>query len=422
MKGITEIILTDVNTGEVTRHVDENMFTNALDNAINRAPWYMANDKLMSTSKSNEINPLAPVVGNALGGVLIFPQTIEENANTLYAPASNKPVGIASFEAYSGTDTRRGNYNEIESGAITGGHRFVFDFSTSQANGLISCIALTSRRGAAGYWDGGAKIFQDGGSGSTQTAIGMLRYYPRGYYPFGADEKGVYLFNSTNNSDLNIYRANTPKRKISLYGGADNLISLGEVSATGTMLVHDGFVWVIRNNTNNSGNATLNIDKYNIETWEKQTATMTVQAPLYGSEKRMTCISGNYLYMLAANRTSFYKININNVADVTEIPNVFAVAHSGLDANCGAFNGGMICRYAVVEEDNTVHQHDIMCTLCATDGTWALMSPRGAHGSYETGIGATVISPYLATINNLDNAFTKTASQTMKIIYSVYEG
>lgn len=420
MKGRSEIILTDVNTGEVIKYVDENMFTNALANAINRAPWYMANDKLMPTGKSNSINPLAPIVGNALGGVLAFPQPIAEDANTLYAPASNKPTGIASFEAYAGSDTRRGNYNEVESGPITGGHKFVFDFATSQANGLISCIALTSRRGAAGYWDGGENIFQDAGAGR-ETSIGMLRYLPRGYAVFGADDKGLYIFNYTNNSDLNIYRANTPKRKITLYGGNDNIETLGAISAQGTLLLHDGFVWLIRNNTNNSGNATLNIEKYNVNTWEKQTTTMVVQATLYGSEKRYTCISGDYLYMLGANRTSFFKININNVADVTEIPNVYPAAYSGIDTNCGAFNGGMISRYALIESDNTVHQHDILSTLIATDGTWALMSPRNIHGSYETGIGATIISPYLATINNLGNAFTKTANQTMKIIYSVYE-
>ena len=45
----------------------------------------------------------------------------------------------------------RGSMNQTESKKIDNGYRFVWDFTTSQANGTISCVALTHKFGGLAY-------------------------------------------------------------------------------------------------------------------------------------------------------------------------------------------------------------------------------------------------------------------------------
>ena len=59
------------------------------------------------------------------------------------------PLGYAG-EAYSGTDTKRGTLNETETGAITNGYNWVWDFATDKANGLIKAVSLCPQDGGNG--------------------------------------------------------------------------------------------------------------------------------------------------------------------------------------------------------------------------------------------------------------------------------
>lgn len=425
MKGITEIELTDVRTGEVTRHVEENMFTNALDNLFNRAPWYMNNErygKIARSTTDNQYNAMAPVIGNAIGGVFLFPQAIEENADVFYAPTNNKPIGMASFDGYIGEDSRQGTFNVIESGPITNGYKLVFDFSTSQANGIISCIALTSKRGGYRGWD--ERIFQDENTNS-QSPTARWRNTKNGCCCIGGDDKGLYFMRFDTNTILTVWRLNTPKRKITLLGDTAELKEIGNVDAMGTCFINGDELWCIRNSKNTTGNATLNIDKYSLDTWEKRTEQMTVSADLAAtnqSSPRFTCVSDGYLWLLASNEKSFYKINLNNPADVQKTPDVSASTMANLNGSLCAFNGGVLSRYFYIESDMTVHDlGDLGFIPCVVDGTWVIANSTYMRSDYSAAIGATNITPYLATINNLSSSVTKTANQTAKVTYTVLE-
>lgn len=422
MKGIAEIILTDVDTGKITKHVEHNMLTNALDNVFNRGPWYFNNERFGATSSGNTYNPMAPVIGNAVGGIMVFPQTIEENANILYAPANNKPTGLASFDGYIGEDARQGAYNAIESGPVTNGYKMVFDFSTSQANGLISCVALTSRRGSYRGWD--ERIFQDVGGGDL-TPLARWRGTKHACCCIGGNDKGLYFMRFDSSDILTIWRLATPKRKVSLLGNTTDLIEIGTLDAKGVPLIYGDELWVIRNNRNTTGNATINIDKYVIDTWAKTTETLTVSADLAATNQsypRFTCVSNGYLYCMASNEKSYFKINLSNPADVQKTADVFSNGSANNNGSLCAFNGGVISRYFYIESDMTVHSFgDLRCYPCAVDGTWIICNSYNFNANYNAAIGATNITPYLATINNLSSSVTKTANQTMKIIYSLYE-
>lgn len=143
IKGKTTFELTDVNTGEVEKYTDTNMVTNALQNFLHGyGVW--CNTPLMDYDFRYK-----SFWYNLLGGLFLFDNRIEENANNIFMPAGVGMVGNACVDvAYTGDVLEIGNYNTEESGVQDDGSvKFVYDFSTSQANGNISCACLTSRIG-----------------------------------------------------------------------------------------------------------------------------------------------------------------------------------------------------------------------------------------------------------------------------------
>lgn len=82
-----------------------------------------------------------------MGGILLFPQTLEEDGNLFYPPTDNQPTAYASNNVNSGKQTKRGSISTTESKEIEKGYRFVWDFTTTQRNGTIRAAALTSAEG-----------------------------------------------------------------------------------------------------------------------------------------------------------------------------------------------------------------------------------------------------------------------------------
>lgn len=77
------------------------------------------------------------------GGILLFSDALDSDADNYDIP-SGRVVGYASQDAYAGLDTARGSFNASESGVQEDGksYKFVWDFSTAQANGTIKAIGL----------------------------------------------------------------------------------------------------------------------------------------------------------------------------------------------------------------------------------------------------------------------------------------
>lgn len=64
--------------------------------------------------------------------------------NSIFIPKGSDVTAHAGDEAYVGLDPTHGNPNLIESGEVTNGYRFVFDWQTSQGNGTFNTVGLTS--------------------------------------------------------------------------------------------------------------------------------------------------------------------------------------------------------------------------------------------------------------------------------------
>ena len=160
LKGKTIIELTDVNTGEKEVIEENNMVTNAINDLFNTFP-NLLNSYLIyrggsfsSYGQNLEFLKLYEVL---LGGILLFDSQIEEKPENTYAPASANLVGCGVYAHQNSTGNRkRGNYNQSESEFNEEQRymKFVYDFSTSQANGTIASVCLTSYMGGCTSYGG----------------------------------------------------------------------------------------------------------------------------------------------------------------------------------------------------------------------------------------------------------------------------
>ena len=138
IKGHSTIELTD-KTGKVERYEDDNMVTGALQKYLNDLGEYNVSPIYSDAIRTN-------LIGALLGGVLAFDTAIAENANNIIAPTG---VGMTANGSYGVTSndnvTEMGSFNSSESGWTSDGkYKLVWDFTTTQGNGIIKSLCLTS--------------------------------------------------------------------------------------------------------------------------------------------------------------------------------------------------------------------------------------------------------------------------------------
>ena len=146
LKGTTKIELTDVNTGE-TRVIEKH-------NAITGALQELFNPTLGHLTTESSLSSRLPVHTNLLGGLLLFDSRIEGDPLPLYAPETANLVGCARYGTQNGSSKYFGSYNATESTVDndTKTIKLVYDFKTSEANGTINSVCLTSLTGGYGIY------------------------------------------------------------------------------------------------------------------------------------------------------------------------------------------------------------------------------------------------------------------------------
>lgn len=427
LHGKTLFELQDVRTGKVERYEEHNMFTNALDEIFNRVPFGFGNEYIANNDGANSML-MTPVFQRALGGLFLFPEQIEENANNIFAPAM-RPTGIASVLDNPNTDTRRGTFIANESGVLSNGYRFVYDFGTSQGNGKISCACLTSQWGGATYLDDMRNLACNAGGERGSAPIGDSRLIETDATPnprrvFCADNSGLFLYMPNSKT---VYKFVKP-HSLDLISDYRTSTFLGTIEDAGYMYYTSTHICVARTNGNASGNATVVVDKYSKNDFSKTTEQFVVSAPLKGTRAGHLIAfdeETNNLYMLGYDGVSYYKINLSNLADVVKIdvPSTDSELY-----NCAPY---FIGSNFVIERDDYVTEtvNPVQEVFASRVGTYAIGFPYQWNGSSDIGswlprrwTGIVPFSTYLATINNLENAVNKSADKTMKVTYTVTNG
>ena len=173
VKGKTVFELTDVNTGEVEKYEDCNMITNGLQEFLDPCgSWGIypfANESVRNTAVRNTLT----------GGIFLFDSKLDEDVANTYANASVKMVGNGALGISNATSvTELGTYNSTESGVQADGSiKYVYDFLTSQANGTIQSVCLTSKVGGyMGYGNESQKRVYDAGLKDTEYQNSIYKY------------------------------------------------------------------------------------------------------------------------------------------------------------------------------------------------------------------------------------------------------
>lgn len=458
LTGNMTITLTDKNTGEVETVAEENMVTNAINNILGLNPmgvFYEAGDSIDGIEWNNSLLPICP---NMIGGILLFSQALPEEADYIYAASSNLPVAYASNNVNSTANLARGSMNLTESKALENGYKFVWEFTPSQGNGTIAAAALTSAQGGTnGY---GSQV----GDANTFLQLKSIRLDDLSqakqmvlFEAVEVDFENNLLYSITyQDTGVRIRKVQIPIFSLGLNEKLDDTTYvvledqvvqtstfqfLGSYTLYGEFLDGgDGYWYGFSNEGNSSGSAAMvwaKIKKEDYSVTEGQWTLSNAKLMDVGNrdangsfpERVLKCCMRNgYLYVMAYNKKGIYKINTANSSDVTLIPLGFTSKWKPLceTGTCEVYM--TLIGDLIVGGDFQVTAND---TIIRTQGSFRLNDAAtplfqyknflfGWGGSYGTEYRTMyLLTPYLATINNLSSAVVKTVDKTMKITYTL---
>ena len=463
-KGQTKIELFE--KGEKVGEVkDNNMMTNMLSKVFN-PPRVVAG----GVSSRELLQGLTPIYNVALGGLLLYENTIDEDVEAEFSSVSNKCIGHAGGD-YSGVQATRGTLNASETGYINDsekwrGYRYVWDFSTDKANGTISCACLTSKCGGnSGYGNGIDyaitesnnyfhvspanlnNVYATSGQGFDIANTNEILSEAFGMY-LGQAEDGYSRFSYfQNKSQLVLVELPIENSEVNIiddftgYGKQLDFNNIGksgmtyrinrydmpfEIDASNTsVFIEDGKLFIVSMISNtNFKFCTFDADSKNFSTVENR-----IVSPAFTDFTNQLCKAGNYWFAFSSDRTQLIKYPYAGGTGeaVDTIDSV---------GRLQPFNGdlvkidiGQTSRLSVYDVENPELNFKSIDTYSGSGSMWYPYI-------YEQGIIMEVdlytkadsvrvtptayrLSPYLATINNLQTPITKTSAQTMKITYEV---
>ena len=472
MKGITEIILTNVETGEVEVHRDENLITNAIDKLINIE---MAMNHAPNTR-------LLPIATNALGGIMLFDGDLTEDVNNIHFPVEAHLVGYANTSVNT-SDKYRGSWNSVESGKTGTGYVSVWDFGTTQANGTIKAVARTHNHGGA------APLFNYNGPENISTGSGNPTTDDY-WYPIRYDGKYLYMLKGNSSTHLmRLARVKIPRLSM---GVADysNVARTYEVIASWDTLLtsytyyynqdykdrdynpqerycyaddplmsedgHAGYLYCIGYSPTESYHTypydlTYFRIKYDDDSYDKSdTIRLTTGLSKYAynangfrwARRQYGHVNGGKLYILAGNRKIIHIVPLDNIAAYSSIRLIEDTNSDYIPQLefISPHNGGVYVEVYHYTESSYNYRHGILYP----DGVYIIpevsyAGTSGYHGNsfiyercrtcdddlivwsygYATEVLCNWAANYLGTINNLSSPITKTAAQTMKIVYTL---
>lgn len=221
LKGNVKITLYDKDGNVTDSRESSNLVTNASAKILNYCAG--ANGRL----NTNLLYSHMPVAETTLGGLLLFedpitdpdavdPSDADPTADTILVPNNNYIVACADRNNDS-TSTRRGSLNTTESDRTSTGYKSVWDFSTSQAQGQISALALTSTECGlnpfACYFETWLKSFDS----FKKDRIGSVTYYVNRMIPLKYDVSTQEFYFAYQSNDTSPYLYKICKVRIPFY-------------------------------------------------------------------------------------------------------------------------------------------------------------------------------------------------------------
>lgn len=465
LKGKTRIELRNAETGELEEvREDENLITHAIDYIIDAEMSYNAapNDYCL------------PVATKLLGGIMLFDDELDEDVDNIHFPVDVHLVGYAG-QTVNPTDDYGGSYNTVESYKTETGFRSVWDFGTNQANGQIAAVARTSAyagRNPLRYMYGPRFVQRACGLPQTDTGWAPIRY----------DGEYLYMLKGNSTTHLmRLAKVKMPIHAMGAADYSAVNYDYEVIASWDTsVLVHggvtvyldspnqyrdggDGYIYALRGDCTDDPQSGRGIRYFTIcygdDSYDKSAyKTFTIGSEYYyngqtdlgyySSGTRIYCkyfnhaffhISDGNLYLLSLDRKSVFIIDMENPASMRSVRLIAVDSSDYIDNihNLRPHAGGvyvLIYHYGytsnqwengIVYPDGTYVVNDIAGTsdetqrwgYCREHGDKLELLCNNYNDAYTFAYGW--VANYLGTINNLSSVVTKTAAQTMRIIYTL---
>lgn len=479
LKGSAVIELTDVKTGkkEIVKH--DNLVTNAVNDILSIDPFNMR-----FGSDISQYGVFFPIISRLIGGVVLFEDPLEEDPNKYFAPETNDVIGYSNMDVSPSDDPKRGSLNQSESGKLEDGkgYRFVFDFATSQGNGEISALALTSQSmGGCGY---GSKQFNNysGNNQGETSPFAQFRRMSSTSVDIGAvnarraasivsidfENRVAYAVEPKASKKLAVYKFELVTDNIGLFTTALFRFSTPSIVAelstdaflptyitnTGDNNVGfcdggDGFIWGFQLSGNTSSGTSVMWVKINKTDWSLEEGSWTLPIAISrpglwreiaGSSSSRVCtnclVHNGYAYFIQSDMYGLLIINTENPSDITVVDTQYKVSEYDNTECYSRFNtmGDVVVFPGGYVADKITHpgyQYVTTSSSYRAYGLRATARPNIRVGPYLFSLYffqnnyiyliMQIDSSYLATINNLEKPVQKTADKTMKITYILRE-
>lgn len=462
LKGRATIELKDVRTGKVRKVEHGNLVTNAATEILRTNPMgaFYRNTNELTEFRWDQFLPICPKL---IGGILLFGNALGEAATNIYASSGNPPVAYASNNVNSGTDLQRGSMNQTESRRLANGYQFVWDFNENQGNGQIAALALTSAQGGLnGYGNTVASkntFLNVQTTTSPATSAENVRLYNFIVEVDFAGQTAVSII--AHGQDITITRFRVPVFSL----GLNDRIDDSDRKVISTQTIHcdifrviydiidntgqfldgkDGYWYGFSNQANASGDAVMywvRISKadYSIQegVWTLTGAKLSevglmcdpVEDPTYTDRSCRCCIRNGYLYVMAYNKKGVYQIRLMDPTDIRLISLGFTSSwHSFENMGYGQLYMTVIgdqvygCDFRILADNTVVRIHGEDKLAGATTPLFQYREFLiGWSGESAVRRVVFILTPFQATVNNLDSSVVKTTEQTMRITYTLTE-
>lgn len=446
LKGTVSVQLFNAKTGELEKEVKgENIVTNIIAQAYASNYCGMLNYDMLKSIKDV-----------FFGGILCFRNALTESADTMYPPNSHdNPViahaGQTTYESAE-ADLTRGIPNDRETGRITNGFQWVWEFPTTQGNGTISALGMTNKDCGDMWLKHTYESALYGGINSKNAVQGTSTLMP-------------VIFDDVNGFAYAFYTSGTTLtvRKFTSYGSMRNIglfeSPLCEISTTDTCDYTD-YTYTISDVTRGkvisyNGNIhvlvpnTSSISRTIIDTSDMSSTSDTISLNGVTLDTSVNTVgnggSGLYLvpyeltsngYLVMAGTNKVYFINYTNHSDVrsiditaTKLVGVIALGEWAIFLPYGEntiayYSDGYEVTEIAYQKYNSTGSWAWACYYHAIkqiDSAIRLKAcpMNGAVAKYNAH--CELFKQFLSTVKNLESPVTKTATQTMKITYSITE-
>lgn len=468
LKGKTVIELTNVHTGDKEVYEDTNLVTEAIADILNTNILGMLYNNTGFDGENGE-KWMLPIINKLTGGILLYQEPLEERVDNLYAPFANPLIGYASSDVNNTTDVKRGSRNLTESKLVDGGFKYVWDFATSQANGTISAIALTNRVAGIGQMNGNNYMVRLGTYSSQNNSYDDESYRPnkRTYI-----KEGYRLELITRNNSNKAWLKKVPEEYLHA-GLTENLISQKAYKASevteidlghypywihrtgspskgeydipnednGNVRSHffhgaDGCWYAIARKTNqkysnmyydNEQFRHISYDYYMDKIQDGKCTTQKIAPPNGVSDFYSIGMSGKWLICVSSDSSKLYRLDTTNVANIERISDW---TYNSSNEMSYIIDDDMVLNGWYMEDGEPVQKiggigYQNYCAWGISQmtryKTYAIREWMYHYSEYRCYKELFLYTPYLATINNLDNPVIKTADKTMKITYTLTE-